>query len=51
MEWFVLVFLSLSVSSQVDDLNHEWKGAAVKASQVSDVHTRYEGKPHHTRPY
>lgn len=43
MDWFVLVverqrplsFLSLSVSSQVDDLNHEWKGASVKASQVS----------------
>lgn len=43
MGWLVLVvehqrplsFLSLSVSPQVDDLNHECKGASVKASQVS----------------
>lgn len=60
MEWFVLVverqrplsFLSLSVSSQVDDLNHEWKGAPVKASQVSVVHTRWgETTPYRTEPY
>lgn len=59
MEWFVLVverhrllrFLSLSVSSQVDDLNHECKGASVKASQVSVVHTRCEGKRYRTVPY
>lgn len=58
MEWFVLVverhrplrFLSLSVSSQVDDLNHECKGASVKASQVSVVHTRCEGKRYRTVP-
>lgn len=59
MERFVLVverhrplrFLSLSLSSQVDDLNHEWKGASVKASQVSVVHTRCEEKRHRTVPY